>query len=127
MRVIRACHEVGAEAVAVFSDADAGAPHVRAADTAVRIGPPPAESSYLSIEAVMAAARQAGAEAIHPGYGFLSERAAFARACDEAGIVFVGPSADTLAGLGDKLAARRAARSAGVPVVPGTLEPAPVE
>ena len=126
VRVIRACHEVGAEAVAVFSDADADAPHVRVADAAVRIGPPPAESSYLSIEAVMAAARQVGAEAIHPGYGFLSERAAFARACDGAGIVFVGPSAETLAGLGDKLAARRAARSAGVPVVPGTLEPAPV-
>ena len=126
LRVIRACHEVGCEAVAVFSDADADAPHVRAADAAVRIGPPPAESSYLSIEAVMAAAHEVGAEAIHPGYGFLSERAAFARACDDAGITFVGPSADTLAGLGDKLAARRAARSAGVPVVPGTLEPAPV-
>ncbi len=127
VRVIRACHELGCEAVAVYSDADVQAPHVRAADVAVRIGPPPAADSYLRIDAILAAARQTAAEAIHPGYGFLSERAAFARACAEAGIAFVGPAPETLAGLGDKLAARRAARAAGVPVVPGTLEPAPVE
>ena len=126
VRIIRACRELGCESVAVYSDADAGALHVRPADLAVRIGPPPAEASYLDVAAIVSAARASGAQAVHPGYGFLSEREALARACDQAGIVFVGPSADTLAGLGDKLAARRAARSVGVPVVPGTLEPAPV-
>jgi acetyl/propionyl-CoA carboxylase alpha subunit len=126
VRLVRACHELGCEVVAVYSDADADAPHVRAADVAVRIGPPPATDSYLRVDAILDAARVTGADAIHPGYGFLSERASFARACEEAGIVFVGPAAETLAGLGDKLAARRAAARVGVPVVPGTLEPAPV-
>ncbi|HET7676610.1 MAG TPA: biotin carboxylase N-terminal domain-containing protein [Candidatus Limnocylindrales bacterium] len=127
LRIIRACHELGCEAVAVHSDADAGAPFVRAADAAVRIGPASPVESYLRAEVIVEAALRSGAEAVHPGYGFLSERAAFAEACRAAGLVFVGPSPETLAGLGDKLAARRAAARAGVPVVPGTLEPAPVE
>jgi len=126
VRIIRACHEIGLEAVAVYSDADAAALHVRAADLSVRIGPAPAAESYLHADAIIAAARAARCDAIHPGYGFLSERAPFARACEDADIVFVGPAADTLAGLGDKLAARRAASAAAVAVVPGTLEPAPV-
>ncbi len=112
------------ESVAVYSDADAASVHTRAADRAVRIGPAPADESYLRIDRVISAARETGADAIHPGYGFLSERAAFAEACRDAGITFVGPEPATLAGLGDKLAARRAASTAGVPVVPGTLEPA---
>ena len=123
LRVIRACRELGVETVAVYSDADANARHVRAADVAVRIGPPPAAQSYLLVERIMAAARETGAEAIHPGYGFLSERPALAEACNAAGVVFIGPEPATLIGLGDKLNARRAAAAAGVPVVPGTLEP----
>ena len=126
LRVIRACRELGLESVAVYSDADADAMHVRAADRAVRIGPAPAGASYLRADVLLEAAHATGSDAVHPGYGFLSERAEFARACEASGIVFVGPTADTLGGLGDKLAARRAARSVGVPVVPGTLEPAPV-
>ncbi len=126
LRIIRACRELGLESVAVYSDADRDARHVRAADFAERLGPAPAADSYLRADAVLDAARRAGADAIHPGYGFLSERAPFAAACEAAGIVFVGPAAETLAGLGDKLAARRAARDVGVPIVPGTLEPAPV-
>jgi acetyl/propionyl-CoA carboxylase alpha subunit len=127
VRIIRACHELGIEAVAVYSDADAEAMHTRLADVAVRIGPPPPTDSYLQIDAVVAAARSSGADAVHPGYGFLAERAAFARAVEEAGIVFVGPPPDAIEALGDKLHARRLARSVDVPVVPGTLEPAPVE
>jgi acetyl-CoA/propionyl-CoA carboxylase biotin carboxyl carrier protein len=127
VRIIRAAHELGMSAVAVYSDADAGAPHVRAADEAVRIGPATPSESYLSIDRVVAAARSSAAQAIHPGYGFLSEQPGLALACRDAGIAFVGPRPETLAGLGDKLAARRAASKAGVPVVPGTLEPAPVD
>ncbi len=127
VRIIRAAHEMGMEAVAVYSDADAAAAHVRIADAAARIGPAAAGQSYLSIEAVVAAALESGAEAVHPGYGFLSERAAFARAVEDAGLVFVGPSSAVIAALGDKLAARRLARDVGVPHVPGTLEPAPVD
>lgn len=127
VRVVRACRELGIESVAVYSDADAGALHVRFADHAVRIGPPAAAESYLAIDRVIDAARLTGADAIHPGYGFLSERSEFAEACAAAGIVFVGPSPQTLTGLGDKLAARRAARDAGVDIVPGTFEAAPVE
>jgi 3-methylcrotonyl-CoA carboxylase alpha subunit len=127
VRIIRACHELGIEAVAVFSDADATAGHVRAADSAIRLGPAPAAESYLRGDVIIEAARSSGAEAIHPGYGFLAERASFARAVDVAGLVFIGPSADAIAAVGDKLAARRLARAAGVPVVPGTLEPAAVE
>jgi acetyl/propionyl-CoA carboxylase alpha subunit len=127
VRIIRACHELGIEAVAVYSDADAEALHTRLADVAVRIGPPPPTESYLRVDAIVEAARAAGADAVHPGYGFLAERAAFARAVEEAGIVFVGPPPDAIEALGDKLHARRLARSVDVPVVPGTLEPAPVE
>lgn len=124
VRIIRACRELGMEAVAVYSDADAEAAHVRLADDAVRLGPPAPTESYLRIDAVVEAARATGCEAIHPGYGFLAERAAFARAVEEAGLVFVGPSAAAIAALGDKLSARRIAAGAGVPAVPGTLEPA---
>src|SRR3990172_8859981 len=125
LRLIRACREMGIESVAVFSDVDAGMRHVRAADQAVRIGPAP--ESYLVVERIVEAALSTGAEAIHPGYGFLSERPALAEACVAAGIVFIGPEPATLHGLGDKLNARRAASAVGVPVVPGTLEPAPVD
>ena len=127
VRIIRACHETGAEAVAIYSDADAEAAHVRLADLAVRVGPPPPAESYLRIEAVVQAALDTGAEAVHPGYGFLAERAAFARAVEEAGLVFIGPASATIEALGDKLNARRLAAGAGVPSVPGTLEPAPVD
>ncbi|MGN6574428.1 MAG: acetyl/propionyl/methylcrotonyl-CoA carboxylase subunit alpha [Nocardioides sp.] len=118
MRVIRAAHELGLRTVAVYSDADREAPHVRAADTAVRIGPTPASESYLKIEAIIEAAKATGADAIHPGYGFLSERAAFARAVVEAGLTFVGPSGDVMDQMGRKDVAREVAVKAGVPVVP---------
>ncbi len=125
LRVIRACRELGMQSIAVFSDADAGARHVRAADAAVRIGPAPATESYLRGDRIVEAAVAGRADAVHPGYGFLSEQAPFALACAAAGLVFVGPSPETLASLGDKLAARRAATSQGVPIVPGTFEPLP--
>ncbi len=127
VRIIRACHEMGIEAVAVYSDADTTAAHVRLADVAVRIGPPAPTESYLRIDAVVQAAIDTGAEAIHPGYGFLAERAAFARAVEDAGLVFVGPASATIEALGDKLHARRLAARIDVPSVPGTLEPAPVD
>jgi acetyl/propionyl-CoA carboxylase alpha subunit len=127
LRIIRTCRDLGVETVAVYSDADAEAAHVRAADVAVRLGPAPAAESYLRADAIVAAAVATGAVAIHPGYGFLSERAAFVRATEDAGLVFVGPSADAVEALGDKLAARRTARDAGVPVVPGTFEAAKVD
>ncbi|HEU4673170.1 MAG TPA: biotin carboxylase N-terminal domain-containing protein [Candidatus Limnocylindrales bacterium] len=127
VRIIRACRELGVETVAIYSDADAAAAHVRLADAAVRIGPPPATESYLRLDRVVEAAVETGAEAVHPGYGFLAERAAFARACEEAGLVFVGPSSAAIEALGDKLAARRTAAAVGVPSVPGTLEALPVD
>ncbi|MCY7419452.1 MAG: ATP-grasp domain-containing protein, partial [Chloroflexi bacterium] len=123
LRIIRACRELGVETVAVYSDADAEALHVRAADVAVHIGPAPASQSYLVAERIIAAALQTGADAIHPGYGFLSEQASFAEAVEANGIVFVGPTPATLAGLGDKIAARQSARAIDVPIVPGTFEP----
>ena len=123
VRVMRTLRRLGIEAVAVYSDADAEAPHVRAAQRAVRLGPPPAAESYLRIDAIVEAALASGAQAIHPGYGLLSERADFARACAKAGLTFVGPSPEAIALLGDKVAAKAAAEVAGVPVVPGLHRP----
>lgn len=119
VRVIRACHDLGLRAVAVYSDADREATHVRLADEAVRIGPPPASESYLRMDAILDAARQTGATAIHPGYGFLSENPDFADACAAAGITFIGPSGDVMRAMGEKTAARRKAQEANVPVTPG--------
>ncbi|MBP7776727.1 MAG: acetyl-CoA carboxylase biotin carboxylase subunit [Acidobacteria bacterium] len=119
LRVIRACHTASIDTVAVYSDADAAAPHVHAARTAVRIGPAPAAESYLNVGALIDAARQTGADAVHPGYGFLSERAHFARAVEEAGLIFIGPTSGAIARLGSKTGARTLMEAAGVPVVPG--------
>jgi acetyl-CoA carboxylase biotin carboxylase subunit len=119
LRIIRACRETGIESVAIYSDADATAPHVRAADFAVRVGPPPATASYLKIDAVIDAARTSGADAVHPGYGFLSENAGFADACERAGLIFVGPPAAAIERMGSKIGARDIMQRAGVPVVPG--------
>jgi acetyl-CoA carboxylase biotin carboxylase subunit len=123
VRVIRALRELNIRTVAVFSDADRAALHVRMADEAVRIGPAPSTESYLRIERILAAARDRGAEAIHPGYGFLSENADFAEACEREGIVFIGPSSASIRAMGSKTAGRRVAALAGAPVVPGTREP----
>ncbi|WMX48986.1 biotin carboxylase N-terminal domain-containing protein [Streptomyces roseicoloratus] len=123
VRVIRTLRELGVRSVAVYSDADADARHVREADTAVRIGPAPASESYLSVPALLDAAARTGAQAVHPGYGFLAENAAFARACEEAGLVFIGPSADAISLMGDKIRAKDTVRKAGVPVVPGAADP----
>jgi 3-methylcrotonyl-CoA carboxylase alpha subunit len=123
VRIIRACREMGIAAVAVYSDIDRRALHVRLADEAVRIGPPEATESYLSIERILQAARQTGAEAIHPGYGFLSENADFARAVQSAGMVFIGPPPQAIETIGDKASARVRMLAAGVPVVPGYQGP----
>ncbi|CAN5764352.1 acetyl-CoA carboxylase biotin carboxylase subunit [soil metagenome] len=122
LRVIRAAHELGVEAVAVYSEADRFAPHVMAADEAYLIGPAPSAQSYLRQDALIEIARRSGAEAIHPGYGFLSERAPFIQAVREAGLVFIGPSAEAVEAMGDKTSARKRVIAAGVPVVPGTKE-----
>ena len=121
VRIIRACREMDISPVAVFSEPDAAALHVRLADEAHAIGPAPSRESYLSIERVVSAARASGADAIHPGYGFLAENAGFAKACEDAGIVFIGPRSETIALMGEKTSARRLAVDAGVPVVPGTM------
>jgi acetyl/propionyl-CoA carboxylase alpha subunit len=123
VRIIRACRELGVESVAVYSDADIDALHRRMADHSVHIGPAPAGDSYLRVDKIVDAARSTGAQAIHPGYGFLSEQPALAEACAAARIVFIGPGPETLGQLGDKIAARRRASDGGVPVVPGTFEP----
>ncbi|MER6529877.1 biotin carboxylase N-terminal domain-containing protein [Streptomyces sp. NPDC001508] len=120
VRVTRTLRALGVRSVAVFSDADADARHVREADAAVRLGPAPAAESYLSVDRLLEAAARTGAQAVHPGYGFLAENADFARACARAGLVFIGPSADAIALMGDKIRAKETVRAAGVPVVPGS-------
>jgi len=123
VRVIRACRELGIKTVAVFSEADRESLHVLLADEAVPIGPPPASESYLVIDKLIAAARATGAQAVHPGYGFLAENATFAQACLDASLTFVGPPPAAIRAMGDKMAARRVAIKMGVPIVPGTEEP----
>ena len=123
VRVARTCREMGIGTVAVYSDADRAALHVRSCDEAIRVGPPPSRESYLSIENVLAAARKTGADAVHPGYGFLSENAQFARACREAGLTFIGPPPEAMEEMGEKTRARRKVSEAGVPIVPGLKEP----
>src|SRR5438876_1350719 len=119
VRVIRALHELGIEAVAVYSTADEGALHTRIADRAVRIGPPPATQSYLNIPTVLGAAEITGCEAVHPGWGFLAENPGFVAACEDNDLVFIGPSADVMARMGDKMEAKRELGDVGVPLVPG--------
>jgi len=123
VRVIRACRELGLSTVAIYSDCDRGARHVRDADQAVHVGPGPAVQSYLRIDRLNEAAKATGADAVHPGYGFLAENAAFARACADAGLTFIGPSPDAIKRMGSKTGAREIAIRAGVPVVPGTEAP----
>jgi acetyl-CoA/propionyl-CoA carboxylase biotin carboxyl carrier protein len=123
VRVLRALEELGVAGVAVYSELDRGALHVQRADESYLLGPGPAAESYLNVEKILEVAAQAGAEAIHPGYGFLAENAPFARACEEAGIVFVGPPADAIDAMGSKTRARELMSAAGVPIVPGTTEP----
>ena len=123
VRVMRTLEELGIASVAVYSEPDRDAPHARRADEAFLLGPGPANESYLVVEKIIHVAQQSGAQAIHPGYGFLAENAAFARACEEAGIVFIGPPADAIDAMGSKTRARELMREAGVPIVPGTTEP----
>src|SRR6059058_6505655 len=123
LRIIRACHEEGLESVAVYSDADRLSPHVRAAHLAVPIGAAPAAESYLDIAKLLEAARATDCQAVHPGYGFLSERAPFAEAVALAGLTFIGPPATAIRAMGDKTEARRRMQAAGVPIVPGTAAP----
>src|SRR6266849_6335799 len=118
-RIARTAREFGLRTVAVFSDADADAPHVHAADEAVRIGPASARESYLNIPAILAAAKRSGADAVHPGYGFLAENAEFAQACEDAGLVFIGPQPAAIQVMGNKDQAKRLMIAAGIPSVPG--------
>ena len=122
VRIIRACRELGLQTVAVYSDVDRNAMHVRYATEAYHIGPPSPRESYLKIDKIIETAKRSGAEAIHPGYGFLAERADFAQACADEGIAFIGPPPSAIASMGDKVTARRTVQQAGVPVVPGTAE-----
>src|SRR5436190_18143912 len=121
VRIIRACRDLGLGSVAVYSDADRNALHVRMADEAYHIGPSQASRSYLNIPTIIEVARYAGAQAIHPGYGFLAENAAFVDACTAAGLIFVGPSAEAQRAMGEKTAARRTAEAVGVAIVPGAM------
>src|SRR5438105_8488279 len=121
VRVIRACREMGMPTVAVYSEADRGALHVRMADEAYAIGPAPSRESYLVIEKIIDAAKKAHADAVHPGYGFLSENAAFAKACEDAGLTFIGPPSEVIALMGSKTSARATVSAAGMPVVPGAV------
>ena len=123
VRIARTLREMGIPSVAVYSDADVGAVHVEAADEAYSLGPPMPAQSYLNQDRIFEIAREASVEAIHPGYGFLSENAAFARRCAEEGVVFIGPPPEAIEAMGSKIAARRAAKAAGVPIVPGTEDP----
>src|SRR5512145_818942 len=120
VRIIRACRELGLETVAVFSEADRNALHVRYADEAYLLGPAPSRESYLRADKIIDIARKCGADAIHPGYGFLAERESFAAACADAGITFIGPKPSAIAAMGDKMVARETVMAAGIPVVPGT-------
>src|SRR3954454_21436570 len=123
IRVMRTLEELGIGTVAVYSEPDRDAPHVRRADEAYRLGPGPANESYLVVEKILEVAKRAGAEAIHPGYGFLAENAAFAKACEDARVTFIGPPASAIEAMGSKTAARELMQKAEVPIVPGTTEP----
>ena len=123
VRVMRSCREMGLRTVAVFSEADRASRHVMYADEAYCIGPAESQESYLNIDKIVKTALDCGADAVHPGYGFLSENAEFVRRCEAAGLVFIGPRAETREDMGDKIAARKRMMAAGVPVVPGTTEP----
>ena len=127
VRVIRACRDMGIATAAVYSECDRAALHVRLADEAWPVGPSAPRESYLRIDAIIAAAKNAGADAVHPGYGFLAENEDFAAACRDAGLIFIGPSPEAITLMGSKTAARRAAIKAGVPVVPGTEEALPAD
>src|SRR5215212_9160484 len=125
IRVMRTLEELGIASVAVYSEPDRDAPHARRADESYLLGPGPAAQSYLVVEKILDVAQKSGAEAIHPGYGFLAENAAFAKACDDAGFVFIGPPASAIEAMGSKTRARELMQAAGVPIVPGTTEPVP--
>src|SRR3954462_3452479 len=123
IRVFRALEELGIATVAVYSEPDREAPHARRAAEAYLVGPGPANESYLVVDKIIDAAQKSGAEAIHPGYGFLAENPIFVRACDEAGVTFIGPPADAIDAMGSKTRAREIMKAAGVPIVPGTTDP----
>ncbi|MBI2864872.1 MAG: acetyl-CoA carboxylase biotin carboxylase subunit [Chloroflexi bacterium] len=126
-RIIRACHALGIQAAVIFSEADKSAPHVAMADDAYFVGPPPAAQSYLNVDRILQIAHQSGAEAVHPGYGFMAENATFARRCHDEGLAFIGPSPEAIAAMGQKTAARRVMSAAGVQVVPGSNGAVPVD
>src|SRR6202035_52447 len=123
VRIVRALDELGVASVAVYSELDRDAPHVQRADEAFNLGDGPAADNYLNVEKILDVAARAGAQAIHPGYGFLAENAPFAAACERAGVVFIGPPASAIEAMGSKTRARALMRDAGVPIVPGTTEP----